>query len=228
MIQVSQAGRSVDVRVPAQVIAAPSRANAQRDDVVDVRVDDVVAGVLAMLAMRDPYTARHQVRTSELSVAIATRLDGDTEFITNVAYAAALHDVGKNGVPAEILTSARLLTDAEFAVMQAHAQAGHDVLASIPSFTLVATFVLQHHERLDGTGYPNHLVGGDIGLGARILGVADTVEAMTSVRPYRPAPGIAAALVELESGRGTRYDAAVVDACLHLCAQGFTFDTPPI
>jgi HD-GYP domain-containing protein (c-di-GMP phosphodiesterase class II) len=182
--------------------------------------------VKATVELRDPYVTRHQDRTAQLAGAIAVELGLDADTCNGIEAAATLHDIGKNGVPAELLISARRLTAAEYEVVKAHVQGGYEVLAPIPFPWPVAQMVLHHHERLDGSGYPAGLLGDDINLGGRILGVADTVEAMSSHRPYREPPGIPAALTELEANRGTRYDRDVVDACLHLFSnQGYEFRT---
>lgn len=187
-----------------------------------------VDAVKATVGLRDPYVTRHQDRTAELAVAIAVGLGLDADTINGVEAAATLHDVGKNGVPAELLISARRLTTAEYEVVKAHVQGGYEIVVPIPFPWPVAQMVLHHHERLDGSGYPAGLLGEDINLGGRILAVADTVEAMSSHRPYREPPGIPAALTELEGNRGTRFDRDVVDTCLHLFRnEGFEFRTSP-
>ena len=131
--------------------------------------------------------------------------------------------MGKISVPAEILSKPGRLTDTEFELIKVHAQAGHDVLQTIAFEQPVAQMVLQHHERLDGSGYPNGMRGDDILPAARVMAVADVYEAITSHRPYRPGLPQKAALAELREGAGLRYDAAAVGACLQALDEGFTF-----
>ncbi len=179
-------------------------------------MERMVGTLSAVLTARDPYTADHERRVALLAVALAERLGVPEETVRLLGLAATVHDVGKIAVPAEILSKPRRLSPEEFAVVKQHPGAGHELLlpAELP-VELVAA-VLQHHERLDGSGYPAGLAGDEISLLARILGVADVVEAMSSDRPYRPSLGVERALAEIEGGRGTTYDAAVCDACLGL------------
>jgi HD-GYP domain-containing protein (c-di-GMP phosphodiesterase class II) len=165
---------------------------------------------------RDPYTAGHQRRTADLARSIATEMNLSVDQIDGIRMAATIHDLGKISVPAEILSKPKKLTDIEFSLIKTHAQSGHDILKDIDFSWPVARTVLEHHERMDGSGYPNGLTGDNILLESRILAVADVVESMGSHRPYRPAQGIDAALKEIEKNRGTLYDNTVVDACLRL------------
>jgi HD-GYP domain-containing protein (c-di-GMP phosphodiesterase class II) len=185
-------------------------------DAFDEAVRVAVGALGATLELRDAYTPRHQERVAELAYVIAVELGPDAETANIVGVAGRVHDIGKNGVPTELLMAARSLTDAETEVVRAHVQAGYEILVTIPFPGPVAEMVLHHHERLDGSGYPSGLRREEISLGGRILAVADVVEAMSSHRPYRPAPGIQAALAQLEESRGSRYDADVVDVCLDL------------
>jgi putative nucleotidyltransferase with HDIG domain len=174
--------------------------------------------------MRDPYTAGHQRRVTRLAEAIAHELGLDKAVVQGLRLASQMHDVGKIAVPAEILSKPGRLADYEYQLVQAHSRVGHDILQSIEFDRPVADIVLQHHERIDGSGYPLGLTGGDILIESRILAVADTVEAMASHRPYRPALGLDVALEEVRDGSGTRYDADVVAACLKVCGSaGFAF-----
>jgi putative nucleotidyltransferase with HDIG domain len=176
--------------------------------------------------MRDPYTAGHERRVSDIAVAIATEMGLDQQRIEGIKVAGYLHDIGKISIPAEILVKPGRLTATEYALVQGHAQASYEVLKQVEFPWPVATIALQHHERMDGSGYPNGLKGDRILLESRIMAVADVVEAMASHRPYRPGLGIDKALAELERGRGTVYDADVVDTCLRLFRnQGF--ELPP-
>jgi PAS domain S-box-containing protein/putative nucleotidyltransferase with HDIG domain len=169
--------------------------------------------------VRDPYTAGHQKRVANLARAIALHMGLSSEQVDGIRMAGLIHDIGKISVPAEILSKPGVLTDLEFAFMKTHPQVGHDILKEIEFPWDIAGPVLQHHERLDGSGYPQGLVGGDILLASRILAVADVVEAMASHRPYRPSIGLEKALDEISGKKGTLYDRQVVDACLTLFAE---------
>ena len=179
-------------------------------------LEDSIKAIANTVEMRDPYTAGHQRRVGELAAAIARELGLPEETIHGIELAASIHDLGKIRVPAEILAKPAKLTDIEIMYIRTHVQAGYDILKNIKFPWPIATMVLQHHERLDGSGYPQGLKGEQIILEARILAVADMVEATSSHRPYRPARGIDTALEELFADRETRYDPAVVDACLKL------------
>ncbi len=170
----------------------------------------------ALSEMRDPYTAGHEKRVAEISVAIAAELGWDERRIEGLRIAGYVHDIGKITVPSEILAKPGKLSAAEFSLIKGHPQAGYDVLRTVEFPWPVADMVLQHHERIDGSGYPQGLKGEAILPEARILAVADVVEAMGSHRPYRPGLGIEKALAEIERGRGTAYDAGVADACLRI------------
>ena len=165
---------------------------------------------------RDPYTAGHQKRVASISMAIGRQLGWDNERIQSMYMAAMVHDIGKMAVPSEILTKPSRLTDLEMQLVQGHAETGFQILKDIPFPWPIAEMVRQHHERLDGSGYPNHLKGDEICEEARVLAVADTIEAMATHRPYRPAKGLAAALEEIKAEAGTKLDARVVDAALKL------------
>jgi len=179
-----------------------------------------IAAIAATIEARDPYTAGHQRRVAAIADAIANELGLDDNQREGIRLAAAIHDIGKIGVPAEILTRPGELRPEERALLRIHPLTGYEIIAGIEFPWPIADMVLQHHERLDGSGYPNGLHNDEIILGARILAVADTVEAMTNHRPYRAALGFDAALAEMQSGRGIRYDADVVDACLGLADHG--------
>jgi len=166
--------------------------------------------------LRDPYTAGHQRRVAELSCAIGERMGLDADQIDGLRMAAAVHDVGKIQVPAELLTKPTELTALEYDIIKRHPLAGYELLKDVEFPWPVATAILQHHEMLDGSGYPQGLSGDAIILEARILGVADVVEAMASHRPYRPALGLDRALEEIARGRGVLYDSNVVDVCTHV------------
>jgi putative nucleotidyltransferase with HDIG domain len=169
-----------------------------------------------MMGKRDNYTAGHQVRVAHLAVAIAEELSLEEVRIEGLKLAAEVHDIGKIGIPAEILTKPGALSELEYKIMQTHPSSGYDILKNIDFPWPLAEIVAQHHEKIDGSGYPEGLRGDDILLEAKIICLADAVEAMASHRPYRPALGIDAALEEIERQRGTLFDENVVDACLRL------------
>ncbi len=168
------------------------------------------------MEMRDPYTAGHQSRVGALSAAIATELKLPEEQVQGIFLAGQIHDIGKITVPAEILTRPGALSALELELIRTHPMAGYNLLKDLDFPWPIAKAVLQHHERLDGSGYPDKRLGPDIVLDAKILAVADVVESMTSHRPYRPAIGLDKALAEVEAGKGNLYDTAVVEACVKL------------
>ena len=176
------------------------------------------------MEVRDPYTAGHQRRVAQLACAIADEMGLSVEMIEAIRVAALLHDMGKLSIPAEILTKPTKLSEIEFEIMKAHSEIGYKILKQVNFPGQVAEIVLQHHERQDGSGYPQGLKGNEILLEARILAVADVVEAMSSHRPYRPALGIGKALEEISRNKGIKYDADVVDACLRVFEKGFEFE----
>lgn len=176
----------------------------------------MIEALVIALEKRDPYTAGHQKRVSLLSTAIARKLGLSEQSLEAIHLGALVHDVGKIYVPAEILNRAGRLNDMERAMVRTHPQVGYDIIEGIKFPWPVKDMVLQHHERLDGSGYPTGLKGDAISPEARIVAVADVVESMASYRPYRPALGIEAALAELESNSGILYDTQAVDACIGL------------
>ncbi|WP_435626296.1 HD domain-containing phosphohydrolase [Candidatus Ferrigenium straubiae] len=189
-------------------------------------LEDSIRVAASISEVRDPYTAGHQQRVSQLAVAIAREMGLSATRTDGIRFGGLIHDIGKIGVPAEILSKPSILAPLEMKLIQTHPQAGYEVVKDIEFPWPVAQMILQHHERLDGSGYPAGLKGDGIIPEARIIAVADTVEAMSSHRPYRPGRGMDAALAEIISGSGTRYDAQAVEACLRLIREkGFTFDT---
>ena len=166
--------------------------------------------------LRDPYTAGHERRVAQIAVAISNELGFDKGRQEGLRVAGHLHDIGKINIPAEILSKPGKLSSIEYQLVQGHSQSGYEVLKTVEFPWPVAQIVLQHHERIDGSGYPQGLKGEAILPEARILAVADVVEAMSSHRPYRPGFGIKTALAEIERGRGTSYDPTAADACLRL------------
>lgn len=193
----------------------------------EASLEAAVRAVATAAELRDPYTAGHQRRVADLAKAIATVLGLDADLVTGIGVAASIHDIGKLVVPAEILSKPGRLSAAEYELVKEHAQAGYDIVDRIDFPWPAAEMILQHHERLDGSGYPNGLRGDEIGLGGSIIAVADVVEAMSSHRPYRPGLGADAALQVITDGRGTLFHPDAVDACLHLFRDdGFTFTGP--
>jgi PAS domain S-box-containing protein len=186
-----------------------------------------IEAVSIALEKRDPYTAGHQKRVSSLSAAIASEMGYSDERIEGIRLGSMVHDIGKISVPAEILNRPGKLSKDEFGIIKAHPEAGYDILKGVDFPWPIAQMTLQHHERVDGSGYPQGLKGDEIVAEARILAVADVVEAITSHRPYRASLGLDTALGEIERGRGSAYDAEVVDACLRLFrVRGFEWDGP--
>lgn len=175
-----------------------------------------IEAVSKMAEMRDPYTAGHQRRVAKLSVAIAKELGLAQEAIEAIEVAATVHDIGKIQIPSEILTKPTKLTDLEYEIIKNHPQAGYDILKDINFSYPIAKIILQHHEKIDGSGYPNKLKGNEILLEAKIISVADVVEAMASHRPYRASLGIDFALEEIEKHKGVWYEELIVDACVKL------------
>ena len=179
-------------------------------------MEDTVRTIATIVEMRDPYTAGHQVRVADLARAIAAQMGLSEEEVHAIHIAGIVHDLGKIQIPAEILSKPGKINDLELSLIKTHAEAGYEILKDIHFPWPVAQMVLQHHERLDGSGYPQGLNGDQIIIGARILGVADVVEAMSSHRPYRAGLGIETALAEISAQRGSQFDPQIVDACLAL------------
>ncbi len=177
---------------------------------------ETVDAIARTVEKRDPYTSGHQNRVAQLAVAIATRMGLDEEQIKGIRLGAIIHDIGKIYVPAEILSRPGELTDNEFSMIKSHAQVGYDIIQDVPFPWPVKEMILQHHERLDGTGYPQGLKGDEIILEARIIGIADVVEAINSHRPYRPALGIDKALSIIREQAGTELDENIVNTCVAL------------
>jgi response regulator RpfG family c-di-GMP phosphodiesterase len=183
---------------------------------IQIALMSTVKVVTALGEMRDPYTAGHQRRVAEIAVAIGSELGMDERQLEGLRVAGFLHDIGKIRVPSEILSKPGKLSPAEFQLVQVHPQASYDVLKDVEFPWPIADIALQHHERMDGSGYPRGLKGDAIRMEARIIAVADVIEAMSLHRPYRDGLGIERALAEIERGRGSVYDSAVADACIRL------------
>jgi PAS domain S-box-containing protein/putative nucleotidyltransferase with HDIG domain len=193
------------------------------------RLQKALAGTVQAMAltieMRDPYTAGHQRRVSKLSCAIAQELGLAPPQIEGLRTAGDIHDIGKIYVPAEILSKPGRLTEIETSIIRAHAQVGFDILKNVEFPWPIAQIIYQHHERLDGSGYPNKIRGDQILLEARIIAVADVIEAMSSHRPYRPSYGLDKALDEIQKHAGRLYDPAIVEVCVRLFEQNrFVFE----
>jgi PAS domain S-box-containing protein len=181
--------------------------------------------IVSAVEARDPYTAGHQLRSANIARAIATEIGLSRDRIDGIRIAGSVHDIGKLSIPAEILCKPTKLSTLEFSLIKEHVLIGYEILKKVESPWPLAQIVYQHHERMDGSGYPSNLKGEEILMDARILAVADVVEAMASDRPYRPALGEGAGLKEIENNRGTLYDAGVVDACLTVFREkGFHFE----
>jgi PAS domain S-box-containing protein len=188
-------------------------------------MDAAIDTMSRIIEAKDPYTSGHQHRVCQLAVPLAQELGLPEDKIEGIRIASLIHDIGKIGLPTEILSKPSKLTDIEFSLIKGHSQIGYDILKSIDFSYPIAQIVLQHHEKLNGSGYPNKLKSDEIMLEAKIIGIADVVEAMSSFRPYRPALGIDKALEEITQNRGTLYAPEVVDACLKLFKEkGFKFE----
>lgn len=178
-----------------------------------------------IIEAKDPYTSGHQQRVCQLAICIAQEMGLPEDKVEGIRIASLIHDIGKIGIPTEILSKPTLLSDIEFSLIKGHPQMGYDIVKYIEFSYPVAQVVLQHHEKINGSGYPQGLKGEDILLEAKIIGVADVVEAMSSHRPYRPALGIDAALEEISQNKGILYEAKVVEVCLKLFqVKGFKFE----
>ena len=230
-------GKTFPALVSSRAIVRDGKPIGVRGVLVDIterveaarRIERALSGTIHALAvtteMRDPYTAGHQERVTRLAMAMAARMGLPADRVEGLRVAGLLHDVGKVSVPAEILSKPTGLSAIELALVRSHSEAGYAIVREIAFPWPVATIVLQHHERMDGSGYPSGLRGEEILLEARILAVADSVEAMASHRPYRAALGIEEALAELARGRGTAYDVDAASACLSLFTEdGFRWD----
>ncbi len=199
------------------------RALREQRQVLAQALEGTIHTVSTAVELRDPYTAGHQRRVAELSSAIAQAMGLGEERVNGVRLGAMIHDMGKIGVPAEVLTKPTRLTPIEQNIVREHAAMGYDILKQVRYSWPIAEIAHQHHEHVDGSGYPQGLKGEEICLEARIVAVADVVESMVSYRPYRPALDMDAALKEIKANRGVRYDSQVVDACINVVEGGFKF-----
>jgi PAS domain S-box-containing protein/putative nucleotidyltransferase with HDIG domain len=212
----------------ARDVTERKRAEAEVQDSL-VKLREALGGIIEVVALtvetKDPYTAGHQRRVADLARAIAQEMGLSSEQVGGIRMAGVIHDIGKISIPSEILTKPGKISDLELTLIRNHPQIGYDILKTIEFPWPIARIILQHHERMDGSGYPAGLSGDDILMESRILAVADVVEAMASHRPYRPALGVGEALKEITRHRGTLYDPGVVDACLRLFREkGFEFE----
>jgi len=216
-------GRPVSILAEARDISERKRAEdklANSYESLKKTLNDAINTMVKIVETRDPYTAGHQHKAADLAIAIAGEMKLENARIDQLKTAAIIHDIGKMYVPSDILSKPGKLSDMEFSLIKTHAQAGFDIVKGMNLPCNIAKTVLQHHERLDGSGYPNHLKGDDTLLEAKILAVADVIEAMASHRPYRPALGIDKALEEISKNKGKLYDPDAVDACLELFKSG--------
>jgi len=181
--------------------------------------EETISAMARLAETRDPYTSGHQARVAAMAFRIGKRMGLSDECCETIRLAGIVHDIGKMNVPAEILSKPGRLSEAEFALIQGHAEAGYELLAPIEFPWPIAEIVREHHERIDGSGYPRGISDGDICIEARVIAVADTVEAISSHRPYRAALGINKALEVITEGRGTLYDEGAVDAAVALAAE---------
>jgi len=219
------------VRDISERVSLMDQIRSQRDRLLEVNkslesmFDKSVRTISKISELRDPYTAGHQTRVSCLACLIAKQLGMNDEDIMHLSYGAKLHDLGKIQIASEILNKPGTITNLEYQIIQTHAEHGYNIVKEVGFPDVIPTMIVQHHERLDGSGYPFGLKGEQIILESRILAVADVVEAMASHRPYRPALGFEKAISEIVSGRGSKYDERVVDACeILLSDKNFDFD----
>jgi PAS domain S-box-containing protein len=221
-------GRPVGLIHVVRDITERKKAEKQLQDTLESlrkAVGTTIQVISSTVEARDPYTSGHQIRSADLARAIAMEMGLPQEKIDAIRMAGSIHDIGKISIPAEILSKPTKLSEIEFSLIKEHAQRGFEMLKDVESPWPLAEIVLQHHERMDGSGYPRNLKGEEILIEVRILSVADVVEAMASHRPYRPGLGIDAALAEIENNRGIFYDDAVADACLRLFREkGFKLE----
>jgi len=197
-----------------------SEFNEQNSEVLLKMFNGTVEAIAALYEKRDPYTAGHQRRVAQLACAIARKMGLSEDQIYGIHITGVVHDIGKIAVPGDILSKTGKLSSEEFNIVKTHPQVAYEVLRNLEFPWPVAETILQHHERLDGSGYPNGISGEAIILEARILCVADVVESMLSHRPYRPALGKKKALDEILNNKGILYDPAVADACSRLSSNG--------
>jgi len=218
-----QSGKIYGALIYSRDITEQQEAEYEREasfNTLQKTLHDVINTMAKIVEMRDPYTSGHQGRVAELAGAVAREMKLDDTRIEHLMMAASIHDIGKMYVPADILSKPGKLSDIEWAMIKTHVEGSYEILKDLEFSQPIALMALQHHERLDGSGYPNGLKGEETLLEAKILAVADVVEAMSSHRPYRPALGIDKALEEISSNKGVLYDPDIVDTCLKLFKNG--------
>jgi PAS domain S-box-containing protein len=199
--------------------------NLQASNRLQKSLEDSIRAIASTVESRDRYTAGHMARVGMIALAMAKFMKLPEEDIHGIELASVVHDVGKIAIPVEILVQPGNLSKIEYLLVQTHVEAGYDILKNIEFPWPIAEMVLQHHERMDGSGYPRGLKGDEILMGARIIAIADVVEAMATNRPYRAVLGLDAALEEIKQGRGKLYDAAAADACIALFeSEGFSLN----
>ncbi|HPL95981.1 MAG TPA: HD domain-containing phosphohydrolase [Smithellaceae bacterium] len=210
--------RDLEAKVRLKTIDLDRRAEELKAsyEKIQMILDGTVLAMSRIVESRDPYTAGHQQQVTQIASIIAEKISLPPDRVEAIRISAALHDIGKISVPSEILTKPSRLTDLERELVKTHSQNAYDILKAIDFPYTIADIILQHHERMDGSGYPQGLKGEEILLEARIVAVADVLEAMSAHRPYRPALGIEAAMEEITRHRGLLYDENVVDACLEI------------
>lgn len=207
------------------IISLRNRAAQQRStEQISKGLEDTIQAIASTVEMRDPYTAGHQRRVAQLAEAIALEMGLPQERAHSIRLAGTVHDIGKIGVPVEILSKPTKLSELEFRIVQEHASMGFNILKDISFPWPIAEIAHQHHERINGSGYPQKLKGDAILLDARIVAVADVIESMASDRPYRPSLGMQIALEEITRNRGVFYDELAVDACRKVLERGFKFE----
>ena len=221
-------GTPVGIQAVARDITERKRAEEQLQHTLESlrkAFSTIIQVMVSVVETRDPYTAGHQTRSADLARAMATEMGLSQDKIDGLRMAGSIHDIGKLSIPAEILSKPTKLSEIEFSLIKEHPQKGYDILKNVESPWPLAEIVYQHHERMNGSGYPRGLKGEEISQESRILMVADVVEAMASYRPYRPALGIDKALEEISQNKGSLYDPEVVDACLRLFKEkGFRWE----
>jgi len=218
-----QSGKIYAALVYSRDITEQRRAEDEREasfKTLQKTLHDVINTMSKIVEMRDPYTSGHQGRVADLSGAIAREMKLDDSRVEHLMMAASIHDVGKMYVPADILSKPGKLSEIEWAMIKTHVQGSYEILKDLEFSQPIALMALQHHERLDGSGYPNGLKGKEMMIEAKILAVADVAEAMSSHRPYRPGLGLDKALEEISQNRGVLYDPDIVDTCLELFNSG--------
>jgi HD-GYP domain-containing protein (c-di-GMP phosphodiesterase class II) len=214
--------KQIEEMVAAKKVAL---SNLQASNRLQKSLEDSIRAIASTVESRDKYTAGHMARVGMISLAMAKFMKLPEEDIHGIELASVVHDVGKIAIPVEILVQPGKLSKIEYLLVQTHVEAGYDILKNIEFPWPIAEMVLQHHERMDGSGYPRGLKGDEILMGARIIAIADVVEAMATNRPYRAVLGLDAALEEIKQGRGKLYDALAVDACVALFEnEGFSLN----